>query len=225
MGGGGAPRGGSMLEIDVTVTDYVLAAECLFCAVWSWRKRCEAWRGYVVFFGSLSLAALAGGTAHGYFPAKSGLVGMLVWQVVLASIGLTAVSMAAISWQLTYGNRKRSFLRIVLLGYSIFLLGIASGWAQFSVALAACLPATILLASVYYRRWRQRREHRWLFGLSGIALTLVAAGVQIGRIVIHPLYFNHNACYHAIQAIALGCIAWGSWADQGGEETRHAGSS
>jgi hypothetical protein len=37
-------------------------------------------------------------------------------------------------------------------------------------------------------------------------LTLVAAAVQQARIALHPTYFNHNALYHLLQAIALFLI-------------------
>jgi hypothetical protein len=43
-----------------------------------------------------------------------------------------------------------------------------------------------------------------------MVLTLVAAVVQQRRIALHPAYFNHNALYHAIQAIALGMIYLGA---------------
>jgi hypothetical protein len=43
-------------------------------------------------------------------------------------------------------------------------------------------------------------------GLSGMVLTLVAAAVQQRGIALHPVYFNHNALYHAIQAVALWLI-------------------
>jgi hypothetical protein len=42
-----------------------------------------------------------------------------------------------------------------------------------------------------------------LYGVTGLALTFVAAAVQQLRIAIHPVYFNHNALYHVIQAGAL----------------------
>jgi len=32
---------------------------------------------------------------------------------------------------------------------------------------------------------------------------VVAAAVQQARIALHPNYFNHNALYHLLQAIAL----------------------
>jgi hypothetical protein len=36
-----------------------------------------------------------------------------------------------------------------------------------------------------------------------VALSFVAAAVQQTETSLHPLYFNHNALYHLIQAFAL----------------------
>ena len=46
-------------------------------------------------------------------------------------------------------------------------------------------------------------------GAWGLALSLVAAGLQHFRIALHPVYFNHNALYHVVQAIALYFIFLG----------------
>jgi len=38
---------------------------------------------------------------------------------------------------------------------------------------------------------------------AGLALSAVAALLQASRVAIHPIYFDHNAVYHVLQAIAL----------------------
>ena len=48
---------------------------------------------------------------------------------------------------------------------------------------------------------RTRRGAR--LGLAGLGLTFVAAGVQAGRVGLHPRLFDHNALYHAIQGVAV----------------------
>jgi hypothetical protein len=41
-------------------------------------------------------------------------------------------------------------------------------------------------------------------------LTFVAAAVQYTRVDPHPVYVNHNALYHVIQAVALLLIYRGA---------------
>ena len=36
-----------------------------------------------------------------------------------------------------------------------------------------------------------------------IILTFIAAFIQQSELAIHPIYFNHNALYHILQAVAL----------------------
>jgi len=35
---------------------------------------------------------------------------------------------------------------------------------------------------------------------------LIGSLVQLERVALHPVYFNHNALYHAVEAIALLCM-------------------
>jgi hypothetical protein len=41
-----------------------------------------------------------------------------------------------------------------------------------------------------------------------MALSLLAAWIQHKRIGLHQRFFNHNALYHVVQAIALVLIYW-----------------
>jgi 4-amino-4-deoxy-L-arabinose transferase-like glycosyltransferase len=58
-----------MLEPDVALTDYLLAAEAALFVWLLWRPRvATAVRWPFAVFASTSVAALAGGTVHGFFP-------------------------------------------------------------------------------------------------------------------------------------------------------------
>jgi kynureninase len=62
-----------------------------------------------------------------------------------------------------------------------------------------------LLAAVLLRHARTGERAARLAAF-GLILTFVASAVQIGRVALHPVYFNHNALYHAVQAIALALL-------------------
>ena len=62
---------------------------------------------------------------------------------------------------------------------------------------------------------RESRRHRAAgprWGATALALMFVGSIVQFRRVAVHPVYFNHNALYHAIEAIALlfmfGAARW-----------------
>jgi Ca2+/Na+ antiporter len=77
------------------VTDYLLAAECVFFALSLLARSRRAGRGsvglWVLAFAVTAVAALAGGTAHGFRLYLGEANGSLVWTVTVWSIGAGAV--------------------------------------------------------------------------------------------------------------------------------------
>jgi hypothetical protein len=65
------------------------------------------------------------------------------------------------------------------------------------------LPATLFLFLAFVLQMRTGRKQPALFGASGVLITFVGAAVQRLGIALHPTYFNHNALYHVLQAVAL----------------------
>ena len=53
-----------MLEPDVTITDFILAVQCLCFAVLIYRKSDNI--PWLLLFGSLGIASLIGGVVHGF---------------------------------------------------------------------------------------------------------------------------------------------------------------
>ena len=42
--------------------------------------------------------------------------------------------------------------------------------------------------------------------MRAVGISLFAALIQQLRVALHPVYFNHNALYHVLQAIALDLV-------------------
>jgi hypothetical protein len=76
----------------------------------------------------------------------------------------------------------------------------------FWVAMICYLPAALFLVVAFVVATRRPGMESASFGAWGLVLTFVAAAIQQLNISIHPVYFNHNALYHAVQAVALGLI-------------------
>jgi len=199
----------ALLEPDVALTDYGLALECAAFVVLLYRgaARNPALRNwFVLFFGAVGVAALAGGTAHGFIAEKQSTVHILLWQTIVVTIGLAALSAWAIGAHLLFP--PRIIRRVVFTAVSLFVvyLGVARFVAQkFIVVIAYYLPATVFLFFALLVLYRRKPAAHLRAGLFGIALTFIAAGVQQAKFGLHP-YFNHNALYHALQALALYLI-------------------
>lgn len=195
-----------MTEPGVTLTDYGLGLECAILAWLVGRSpaRSADLRSWaVLFFATIGLAAVLGGTVHGFFLDPRTTGAMLLWPGTLLAVGLTALS--------AWGLGATSFFApgvarwMVLAAASgfvayAFVIGIAP---VFAVALANYLPAVVFLVVVFVIAHRRRPEGPALIGAGGLALTLVAAALQQAGVHVHPVYFDHNALYHVVQAVAL----------------------
>jgi hypothetical protein len=199
-----------MTEPDVALTDYGLAVEC---AIFAWLVYRRGARGsalhfwVVVFFASLALASLCGGTVHGFFLDEASYGNAVLWPLSLLAIGATALAGWAIGAKLTLARGvarwvlRAASLQLVVYGAIVLLVSDA-----FWVAIVCYLPAALfLLVAFVLAARRPGMESAW-FGAVGLILTFAAAAFQQLHISVHPVYFNHNALYHTVQAVALGLI-------------------
>jgi hypothetical protein len=196
-----------LLEPDVALTDFALAAECAAMAAWLY------WRGwargplrgwFVTFFAATGLGALLGGIAHGFFPSTESMLDRGIWSATLLSIGLAALAIGGIAAHLLFS--ERSAKRIVVVATALFAVYVAVviGVSQaFVVAVAYYVPAAAFLLVAFVVAYLRRRRSSLLAGVAGVVLSFVAATVQVTEIGFAPLGLSHNALYHLIQAVAL----------------------
>lgn len=199
---------GIMAEPAVTLTDYGLFLECAAFALLLSRlplNPLSPW--FVLFFGSLGLAALFGGTVHGFFPGESSIGYKILWPGALIGLGLTALAGWGIAARMLFSSQMArrisggtAFLFLIYTGVVLFVK------QTFFVAVLHYLPAALFFLAAWVVLYRRSRSRSALLGAVGMALTFVAAGVQVGKVALHPVYFDHNTFYHVIQAVALFMI-------------------
>ncbi|HSS66723.1 MAG TPA: hypothetical protein VLS27_20000 [Gammaproteobacteria bacterium] len=197
----------NIAEPDVTLTDYGLALECAVFAVLLYRLRGSAGSArtwFTVFFAALSAAALAGGTVHGFLYDEASLAHQVAWNATLIAIGVVALSAWMIGSRFELVRRAGPLVRgtgiALFIAYCLTVLTVRN---TFDVAIIHYLPAVFFLLVAFSASYLRSRKQYWLTGLIGLSLTLVAAGVQQLGIALHPVYFDHNALYHLIQAVAV----------------------
>ncbi len=196
-----------MTEPDVTLTDYALAVESGIFAWLIGRGRgagrpLAGW--FSVFFGAAAAAALTGGTVHGFFLDARTLGARLLWPASLLAIGVSALAAWAIGARLAFPGRVARAVTLVAgvawLAYAALVL---SGRQAFLIAVLDYLPAATFLLLVFAREHGRTRAPALLAGTLGLLAMFVASGLQQAGIALHPVYMNHNALYHLIQAGAL----------------------
>lgn len=149
-------------------------------------------RLWALAFAALVVAAILGGTFHGF--RIEGLWKATVLVMGLASFGMLAGS----AWTTTTGNVRRALviaaaLKLVL--YEAWMLG----HDEFIFVVADTASAMLAVAALHLLAL-DNPATRWILG--GVAVSLAAAGIQAGRVALHQ-HFNHNDLYHVVQIAAM----------------------
>jgi hypothetical protein len=189
------------------LTDYGLAIECaVFCVLIAktYAPRDALRRWWIVFFASIGVGSFFGGTVHGFFHDERTPGYAILWPATLLAIGVTSLATWTVAAYAQLHEPARSWVRrgsLVLFAAYAYVVLFVSG--KFMVAIIAYLPATLFLLVAMMNAYRRSGERRMTYGVAALLLTFVAAAVQQLPVSIHPVYFNHNALYHVIQAVAL----------------------
>ena len=199
-------------EPDVTLTDYGLSIECGILAYLLYshgdpKELLRYW--FVLFFTATGLAALTGGTVHGFFLNTESLGYRILWPATLIAIGVTALMAWTIAARIQLSPKiARWISAAAVVEFAVYSLAVLFLTQEFWIAIAAYLPSVIFLLVALLLAYLRTQEKKLLIGITGLGLTFIAALVQQAQISLHPVYFNHNAFYHLIQGIALFMIFW-----------------
>ena len=196
-------------EPDVTLTDWALAVEAAALAVLV--ARTPAARAWVMFFGSIAVAALLGGIAHGFFPDGHGAAGIAVWRATLLALGVTSAAAVGAGADALLGTpRTRRMTRAAFMMLAVYAGVVLLVTDAFAVAIAAYLPATLFLLMVFVAVHRSTRSAGPLAGAIGLVVLLLGSWVQWRGIGLPALGLGHNALYHVIEMIALPLVYCGA---------------
>lgn len=199
-------------EPDVTLTDYGLALECAVFVRLLYKRvgrdhSVSLW--LLLFFAFTGVAALTGGTVHGFFLNEETMGYRILWPATLIAIGATGLAAWVIGAKIQFSREVARWISIVaaleFVGYTVTVLFLTQ---SFSLAVVNYLPAVLFLLAVLFMLHGREGTRQISVGIAGLILTFVAAGIQQGGIAFHPVYFNHNALYHLVQAVALLMIFW-----------------
>jgi len=194
----------------VTLTDYGLAIECAILLALLARPQAsdetlQFW--FLIFFAAAAAASLFGGTVHGFFKPADSRGRAILWPLTLLSILLSSLAAWFAAARLELQPRFETWARITAIALVFILTATVMFVARsFAIAIVGYLPSTLFLLFALVSAYRRRKEGAIAWGIAGLSLTLVAAGVQRLRIAIHPVYLDHNAFYHVIQGVGFWMI-------------------
>lgn len=195
-------------EAVTMVTDYLLALIAFAAAAWLWpRARGRPGRYWAAAFVATGVAAILGGTSHGYAPVLDAQMRGLLWRLTYVTVevaNLCILQGAALAGLPPRMHRLAlailmlrlvvvagaivilAQMRYVILDYAITILGIAG--------LGATLAA------------RRQPGSGWV--IAGTVVSAVGGFIQLARIG-QGRAFNHNDVFHVVQAIGVVLYARG----------------
>lgn len=191
----------TITEPTTMATDYMVAAASLAWGALLWRRRAAealAVRWWAAGFACAAVAALAGGTVHG-FRLHLGTAGeAALWRLTLIAVG--AYAFCALATALAAGLRPRARAAGMAIG-GLLLAGYAAlvtADPRFVWAIAAYAPALLflLVQQLIDRARRGAPSAPWI--VAGVLVSFAAAAIQRSGLDLHR-HFNHNDLYHVVQ--------------------------
>lgn len=182
---------GLVTEPTTTITDYLLAAECIFFGALLIRNN-PIW---AISFFMLAIAAAAGGTYHGFISNLSVPAAEAIWKITLYTIGLATLLMLFATFRVYMPDPwKNIFLGITILQFGVYVY-IVSGSNDFRYVIYNYVPAmiAILLMAIFHKNF-------WL--VVGVLISFAGAAIQRSGMQLHE-HFNFNDIYHLVQMVAM----------------------
>lgn len=194
----------TLAEPMTLLTDYLLAGVTgwLGWLLFRVREGQVARASWALAFAGLALAAVLGGTHHGFAPHLSEGTLFLLWKATLLAVGMASFAMLAGS---TIAATSGS-LRRVLLAFATAKLAAYVGWmlfhSEFIYVIADTGISMVAIAVLHGASALRSHDRASLWVLGGVGVSVLAAGVQASGFTLHR-HFNHNDLYHVIQIAAM----------------------
>jgi uncharacterized protein DUF6962 len=174
-----------MNEPMTVLTDYALAGVSAVLGF----KLIRYSKFWSLAFLALALAALLGGTWHGFWQND------ILWKATTLSVGVASFGMVAGSALAVTTGR----LQTAVIVFAVVKLGAYTAWMLYHddfIWVVADTASALVIVGVLYL-WR---FNGWM--LAGVAVSVLAGVAQASGIRLHE-HFNHNDLYHMIQIAAM----------------------
>ncbi|MCH7495415.1 MAG: hypothetical protein IH825_04890 [Candidatus Marinimicrobia bacterium] len=188
------------------ITDYLLGVWTLYLAFKLTREGISLGQRSILIWGAsfaaTGLAALIGGTSHGFALYFGEVTKTVIWASTLYITGFISLFFLSAVIIATIKNPLQKWLIVgTVLKFILFAVWIFSH-SEFKYVIYDYVPAMIgvLILQVYGKYSRGDKSAAWI--ISGILVSFGAAAVQQSGFTLHE-HFNHNDLYHVIQMGAL----------------------
>jgi len=195
------------------VTDCVLGAACLgFAAALRGEARRRGQRSVRTAAGAFAatgLAALIGGTSHGFALMMDPATRRILWKLTVFALGTASFFLLSAMLEAGLSPGLRRVLGVLNLLKLVLYLGWMTAHDDFRFAVYDYVASLLVVALVALVRLARKSGtgQGWL--VAGIALSLGAGALQQVGFGPHA-HFNHNDLYHVIQTGAMWLLYRGA---------------
>jgi hypothetical protein len=215
----------SIHDPDVVFTDLGLALLAGYLASRLWIvHRGGSTRTGAVLLAGLASAALWGAVFHAFFPDDTATrAGFIAWLPVAFSIVVAATAMLSLALDVLLPRLSPTIRRMILGLYAAAFAGVVVLVDEsFGSIVRFYVPALVLLLIAAGRQAVAGGggERGWTLITAGLLVSVSAAVLQQAQVAIHPEYFDHNAVYHVVQAVAVVVLYRGFRTTPGGKAVR-----
>lgn len=199
-----------MIAEPITVlTDYAIALQtALFTLLLLRFKQIE--RLWATAFACVSLAALLGGTYHGFSQYLSLETQRLLWQVLAYAMGGASFFMVVATAKATVGRRLQWGVLLLVTGKLLTYFYATHLQLDFAYIVADYLLAMLILLSLELRWGLRRQRPGSIWMISGVGVSAIAA-VALALPWSGIAMFQPVDVYHLVQMVALSCFYLGVW--------------
>ncbi|MBU2648930.1 hypothetical protein KKI24_29760 [bacterium] len=204
---------GIATEQTTAVTDLVLALVS-FIALLEMRLfiKTDRWKSWlwILIFGLLTAAAVLGTIVHGFKMSPS--LNLFLWHPLNLALGLMVTFfIVAVVYEIWGDMIARKVLPLMIIVEACFFVVTVTWPDQFIIFIVYEALATIFALSGFLWLAITRKPAGAWFMVSGIFLTIVAAGIQAsGPFRLTLIWeFDHNGVFHIIQIAAVYILVWG----------------
>lgn len=196
----------TITEPTTLITDYLLAVLVAWFALRLYGAGRRTGGRSVLFwsaaFAASALAALAGGTVHGFGPHLGPAATAGLWKLTVYLVGLAGLFLlSGAAYSVLRGPARRLLLALASCKFLLYAFWMIDH-SDFRFVIYDYAPALLVVFFLQlYAAIRGAFAPAGWIG-AGILLSFAAAGLQASGVDLHA-HFNHNDLYHVVQMAAF----------------------
>jgi hypothetical protein len=202
-----------MNEPAVVLTDLGLAVlgGWLGWRLWKVAGQRKLPRAGAVLLGGLASAAFWGAIFHAFFPQDTATPGgFIAWIPVVLSILVVAATLLDLALRILGPGLGPALRRTLVAIYAVaFIAVVLLVDESFSTIVRFYGPVILLFLAAAVWQAIRHAGRGWGLIAAAFIFSAGAAMLQQAQVSLHPVYFDHNAVYHVVQAVAVVLLYFG----------------